>query len=170
MANLIGAGLNEAHLQGSDLRRANLRGAYLCWADLSGSDLRGSNLQGTDLREADLSNASLSETIFGNTDLRGAKGLENCKFRGPCTLDHRTIQRSGALPLPFLRGCGLPDSLIEYLPSLLNEAISSSRASSAIVTMTRRLRNVCSIPFKAVAFGAGWTKSKCCRAITSTTR
>ena len=27
------------------------------------------------------------------------------------------------LPLPFLRGCGLPDKLIEYLPSLLNEAI-----------------------------------------------
>ena len=27
------------------------------------------------------------------------------------------------LPLPFLRGCGLPDSFIEYLPSILNEAI-----------------------------------------------
>src|SRR6516162_10087876 len=27
------------------------------------------------------------------------------------------------LPLSFLRGCGLPDSFIEYLPSLLNEAI-----------------------------------------------
>jgi hypothetical protein len=27
------------------------------------------------------------------------------------------------LPQVFLRGCGLPDSLIEYLPSLLNQAI-----------------------------------------------
>src|SRR4029434_4702001 len=28
---------------------------------------------------------------------------------------------SGLLPLAFLRGCGLPDVLINYLPSLLNE-------------------------------------------------
>jgi TIR domain len=30
---------------------------------------------------------------------------------------------SGRLPLSFLRGCGLPDALIDYLPSLLNEPI-----------------------------------------------
>jgi hypothetical protein len=42
---------------------------------------------------------------------------------GPCTVDHRTLERSGPLPLAFLRGCGLPDSLIDYLPSLLNQAI-----------------------------------------------
>ena len=29
----------------------------------------------------------------------------------------------GRLPLAFLRGCGLPDRLIDYLPSLLDEAI-----------------------------------------------
>jgi hypothetical protein len=33
------------------------------------------------------------------------------------------LQRSGQLPLAFLRGVGLPDTLIEYLPSLLNHAI-----------------------------------------------
>jgi hypothetical protein len=49
--------------------------------------------------------------------------LEGCKFLGPCTLDYRTIHKSGRLPVPFLRGCGLPDPLIDYLPSLLNEAI-----------------------------------------------
>ena len=42
---------------------------------------------------------------------------------GPSFLDHRTLARSGRLPLQFLRGCGLPDNLIEYLPYLLNEAI-----------------------------------------------
>ena len=65
----------------------------------------------------------LRETIFGATDLRDAKGLAECDFRGPCILDIRAIQQSGRLPLPFLRGCGLPDSLIDYLPSLLNDAI-----------------------------------------------
>jgi hypothetical protein len=62
-------------------------------------------------------------TVFGATNLLDAKGLEECNFSGPCTLDIRTIQQSGILPMPFLRGCGLPDSFIEYLPSLLNEAI-----------------------------------------------
>jgi hypothetical protein len=42
---------------------------------------------------------------------------------GPSTIDHRTLLKSGRLPLAFLRGCGLPDTLIDYLPSLLSEAI-----------------------------------------------
>ena len=42
---------------------------------------------------------------------------------GPSTIDHRTLQRSGPLPLAFLRGVGLPDNLIDYLPSLLNQPI-----------------------------------------------
>ena len=33
------------------------------------------------------------------------------------------MQRSGPLPLVFLRGVGLPDLLIDYLPSLLGQAI-----------------------------------------------
>jgi hypothetical protein len=35
----------------------------------------------------------------------------------------QTLQRSGPLPLVFLRGIGLPDNLIDYLPSLLNQPI-----------------------------------------------
>jgi hypothetical protein len=51
------------------------------------------------------------------------QGLETCVHSGPSTLDHRTLARSGSLPLAFLRGCGLPDALIDYLPSLLNEPV-----------------------------------------------
>jgi hypothetical protein len=42
---------------------------------------------------------------------------------GPSSVDYRTLQKSGPLPLAFLRGVGLPDNFIEYLPSLLNQAI-----------------------------------------------
>ena len=42
---------------------------------------------------------------------------------GPSVVDHRTLELSGRLPLRFLRGVGLPDLLIEYLPSLLNQPI-----------------------------------------------
>ena len=58
-----------------------------------------------------------------NVDLSTTKGLDTCTHEGPSVLDHRTLQRSGRLPLAFLRGCGLPDRLIDYLPSLLDEAI-----------------------------------------------
>ena len=33
------------------------------------------------------------------------------------------LTKSGPLPLVFLRGCGLPDTLIDYVPSLLNQPI-----------------------------------------------
>jgi hypothetical protein len=36
---------------------------------------------------------------------------------------HPHLAAPGPLPLTFLRGVGLPDALIEYLPSLLNQAI-----------------------------------------------
>jgi hypothetical protein len=42
---------------------------------------------------------------------------------GPSIVDFQTLKNSGPLPIAFLRGVGLPDNLIEYLPSLLNEAI-----------------------------------------------
>jgi hypothetical protein len=48
--------------------------------------------------------------------------LETCIHHAPSIIDHRTLQKSGPLPLTFLRGVGLPDNFIEYLPSLLNQA------------------------------------------------
>jgi hypothetical protein len=127
-ADLSGANLGTADLSWANLRGANLRGANLCganlrWASLSGADLSGANFSRADFRAANLSKARLLETNFGAAYLRDAKGLTECNFEGPCILDMRAIQQSGMLPVSFLRGCGLPDSFIEYLPSLLNEAI-----------------------------------------------
>jgi TIR domain/Pentapeptide repeats (8 copies) len=99
-----------------DLRRANLRRAFLGGADLSAADLSWADLSG-----ADLSEALLEGTVFSDTNLTAVRGLETCLYDGPSTLDHRTLAKSGRLPLAFLRGCGLPDALIDYLPSLLNE-------------------------------------------------
>jgi hypothetical protein len=65
----------------------------------------------------------LGATILGDIDLSSCKGLDSCQHRIPSTIDHRTLQRSGPLPLAFLRGVGLPDTLIDYLPSLLNQPI-----------------------------------------------
>jgi hypothetical protein len=122
-ALLFKVDLREAHLFNADLRGADLRGADLRKAHLSEADLREAHLSGANLTRADLSMALLSETVFGNANLSDVKGLDSCRHYGPCTIDHRTLQRSGPLPLAFLRGVGLPDNLIDYLPSLLNQPI-----------------------------------------------
>ena len=52
-----------------------------------------------------------------------AEGLADCHHSGPSTIDFRTLTLSQNLPISFLRGCGLPDTLIDYLPSLRGNAI-----------------------------------------------
>ena len=136
--DLVFASLRRANLRGTNLGFANLHGASLHGADLSrayfgGADLRRANLRGATLNEANFSRANfdgatlreahLSETVFGGTFLKGAEGLDSCLYEGRSIVDHRTLVHSGPLPLVFLRGCGLPDTLIEYVPSLLNDPI-----------------------------------------------
>jgi hypothetical protein len=81
------------------------------------------NLFNAKLRGANLTEAKLVWTNFVDADLSSVIGLETCNHEGWSVIDHRTFLKSGTLPLAFLRGVGLPDNLIEYLPSLLNQAI-----------------------------------------------
>ena len=117
-AKLGGAGLYEA-----DLGAANFSEADLSEADLMKANLPGTIFLGANLSHAIFCEATLYETVFANSNLANAIGLETCLHRGPSTLDHRTLAQSGQLPVQFLRGCGLPDTLIEYLPSMLNKPI-----------------------------------------------
>ena len=130
-AYLTGANLEGAHLRWTNLHRADLAGAHLSLANLSEAHLRRANLRAANLFEANLRAANLRkanvekaflfDTIFADTDLTGATGLDQCIHVGPSTIDHRTLAKSGTLPLAFLRGCGLPQSYIDYLPSLLGK-------------------------------------------------
>jgi hypothetical protein len=138
--DLSGANLSDAYLRGADLRRANLRGAHLIEADLSGANLieanlRGANLVGADLRGADLGRANLSDAylrganlleaicwsaVFANVDLSETQGLDSIRHLMPSTIGADTLFLSkGKIPEAFLRGCGVHDELIEYLPALL---------------------------------------------------
>ncbi len=127
-ANLTEAILFRADLSGADLRESCLKESYLTWADLSEANLAGAdvssaflndaclvwtNLTGTDLSKCSFESAHFFETTLANTNLSGTVGLASCTHHGPSTLDHRTIMRSKELPVVFLRGCGLPDALIE---------------------------------------------------------
>jgi hypothetical protein len=103
--------------------QAKLIGADLTRADLSRADLSRALLSSADLDGANFDQAVLGRTVLGDINLAGAIGLEACHHAGPSFIDYQTMQQSGSLPLVFLRGVGLPDKLIEYLPSLLNQPI-----------------------------------------------
>jgi hypothetical protein len=52
------------------------------------------------------------------------KGLETVGHEGPSTIGIDTLYQSGGkIPEVFLRGCGVPEQFISYIPSLLNQAI-----------------------------------------------
>ena len=108
-AYLSGADLRGAYLAGADLREAHVTGANLGGADLSGANLIAAYLGGANLGGADLTDVTLYETMLINVDLSTVTGLDKCKHHGPSCIDHRTLARSGKLPLSFLQGCGLSD-------------------------------------------------------------
>ncbi len=147
-AQLIGADLSEVYLRDANVCGASLTGATLCEANLSeaafqqacltSAKLIGAKLSGTNLNRADLSGATLSETVFGNTNLRDAKGLHSCKHLRPSSIDHRTLAKSGQLPLSFLRGCGLSDWQLEV--GRLNQEPLSKVQISEIVQRIAALR------------------------------
>jgi uncharacterized protein YjbI with pentapeptide repeats len=100
--------LNNVGFQGSDLNNASFRFA----------DLSFTNFDHADLNNADFAGATLSSTVFGNNDLRHVKGLAEVNHFGPSTLGINTLYKSaGQIPESFLRGCGVPDDFITFIPS-----------------------------------------------------
>ena len=123
-ANFEGANLNNAslsaraNLSATSFKGANLSGANLKMAIINEADFTWANFQG-----ADLEKAVLFEAVFNNVNLSNAQNLDLCVHHGPSCVDHRTLMMSEGVPLIFWRGCGLPDALIDYMPSLSSEAI-----------------------------------------------
>jgi uncharacterized protein YjbI with pentapeptide repeats len=143
-ASLFGGNLRRADLRNADLSLSDLGGAHLDGADLAGADLCGADLLKTNLGKASLSGANLTGaiftetflldahfekakmygTIFADVDLSSCIGLDSVDHSGPSTLGVDSIIRSkGRIPKVFLRGVGLQDEWIDYIPSLVGEGI-----------------------------------------------
>ncbi len=132
---LTGVSLSGADLQGADLSGSDLTGADLSYANLFGVDLNGTDLSGANLQEANLwwanlfgadlsgcnvEGAKLFNTAFADVNLSEVRGLESVAHEGPCSIGVDTLYKSqGKIPEAFLRGCGVPEDLITYLPSLI---------------------------------------------------
>jgi uncharacterized protein YjbI with pentapeptide repeats len=133
-ANLTRADLNEADFTKANLRKADLRGARIIKTELSGAVLTEADLSYALLFRVGFSSARLVGTNlnaatvgscqFADVDLSTAVGIETLKHTRPSTIGIDTLYRSrGKIPEVFLRGAGVPDDLIAYLPSLLNQPI-----------------------------------------------
>lgn len=133
-ANFEGADLNRAILSLASLGGVNFTNAYLDeanfrMADLSNADFSEAQLLRTDFRDAILSGVKFNEvafgwTAFGNHDLSEVNGLDTAHHIGPSHIDVASLYKSkGKIPEVFLRGCGVPENLITFLPSLIGQAI-----------------------------------------------
>jgi uncharacterized protein YjbI with pentapeptide repeats len=128
-ANLVDANLSHSELVNTRFNSAELSHALFIESNMKGADLQSTRLLASDFSRADLKEANFKSAIFkstilGDTNLSGAFGLNACQHDGPSIIDTATLSRSGVLPIKFLRGCGVPDIFIEFLPSLINEPIN----------------------------------------------
>lgn len=125
----IDAKLTRASLNRSDLTKSNMTDSDLTRADLTGAILANAKLDRANLTSALLANTEFNNTDFNGTILNGidiskSVGLESVNHRGPSTIDIDTIYLSnGVIPALFLRGVGVPETLITYLPSLTEQVL-----------------------------------------------
>jgi uncharacterized protein YjbI with pentapeptide repeats len=132
--DLADASLEYAILSGANLRAAKLTRARMTGADLRGADLRGADLRGAKLMQVNFTLSTLSganvkgatfwETVLARTNLSEAVGLDKARHGGPSIIDHRTLKKSGRVPLTFLQGCGLPDAIIGHVQAIVREPAS----------------------------------------------
>lgn len=122
-ANLSLSVFFRTNLMNSNLSLTNLSRAGFIWMDLYEVDFTKAHLWRTFFSEVTfirtiLSNAAFGKTSIVESNLSTALGLETVWHDGPSSIDYQTLTNSGNLPIEFLRGCGLPDELINFIPTL----------------------------------------------------
>ncbi len=116
--DFLGAILSHASLSGAQLIAADFRDANLIDADLSDAIIFSVNFSSASFDGADFSNAGLAYTAFADNDLSKVKGLETVVHHFPSTIGIDTLYKSaGKIPEEFLRGCGIPEDFIAFIPS-----------------------------------------------------
>jgi uncharacterized protein YjbI with pentapeptide repeats len=128
-AQLNGANFHRAKLDGVNFIGAQLMDTSFTNCDLSGADFSNANLYGANLVRVNVNRAKFSQalmgwTVLGSLDLSTCIDLDLVEHRTPSTLGMDTIVNSqGRIPTVFLRGCGLPDNVIDYIGSIVKDPI-----------------------------------------------
>lgn len=124
-ANFTKANFQEVSASAAHFAETIFQGAILPAANLREAYLSGTNFTGAWLESADLTGATLAQTHFVDCDLTYAIGLDTCQHSSYSFIDFRTLQQCRRhLPEAFLKGCGLSEIIIDYIPSLFDGAIN----------------------------------------------
>ncbi len=120
MANFYGSILINTNLQGADFHHADLSLTIFAGANLVGADFFGAKFHCSDIRDANFANAFFGFTTLSNVNLESVKGLDSVHHKVESTIGIDTIFISkGKIPESFLRGCGVPQVFIGYIPALV---------------------------------------------------
>jgi uncharacterized protein YjbI with pentapeptide repeats len=132
-ATFIDASLSSARFNRCRLYKANFEGAELDEVDFSEAHAQGANFKRSSLIEARLvdtlldaayfDEALFGETLIVRTNLSKVDGLNSARHLGPSSVDFRSLAQISDVPTLFLRGCGLSEQFIDYLPSMVGQAI-----------------------------------------------
>jgi hypothetical protein len=117
---IITTDLSEANLNNATLVAAHLDGTNLSEASLSGINLHSAYLCEVNLEHSHLNRAHVGNTRFIDLDLSLVHGLDTVHHERPSSIGIDTLYKShGQIPEIFLRGCGVPEPMIEYARSLV---------------------------------------------------
>lgn len=114
-------------LRGADFSKAILLAATFNYASVEMSSFENSYLGLANFRSIDFSGVSMTKARLLNTSFLGcrlakATGLDSLLHLGPSHLDIETLFLSPLIPEELLRGAGVPEVVIDYLPDLIVSA------------------------------------------------
>ncbi len=122
---LNGARVNFTNLYKANIKNSTVFGTHFSWcrldeAKLINANLGASSFSYSSLKRTYLQYATINGTGFYNVDLRRVIGIEQIKHHGPSEISISTLVKSnGKIPESFLRMVGVPNSVIENIPSLI---------------------------------------------------
>lgn len=123
----------NALLSSAEFRRTTFLRCAFDSAAFRYASLLDTNFIDSTLAGADFSGASLAQIRWANIDLSEVIGLATTRHFGPSSVGIDTIVRSlGKAPEIFLQGCGVPDEVIAYLPSLVGSVMAINYRSCFI--------------------------------------
>src|SRR6266403_1192924 len=115
MTSFVRARCDYAHFQSADFGYS-----LLLETNFREADLRSASFTGALIRGADFTAALMEGTVFGDNDFSKTTGLDSVKHRGPSVIGIDAIYAShGRISEAFLRGCGVPESFITQMHSLV---------------------------------------------------
>jgi uncharacterized protein YjbI with pentapeptide repeats len=132
--DLSGAYLDNAILDGVNLRRTVFDGSNFANASLQGSNLYRTNFNRAKFHNTNLTDAICQHTIFVGVDLTGIRNIDKLRHHGPSSIGYDTIeatkrtlfkQRNNGLYnkiRTFLKQCGLREPYASFLSYPLESA------------------------------------------------